>query len=244
MIINICWRGCGGTICKIMAGQGLKYNVDIVMCIDCTGSMGELLDTVKANALKFYPDLKSKCDEKGKEISELRIRVIGFRDFYADRSMAIQDSGFFNIPTQESDFKSFVNGLQPTGGGDEPENGLEALALAINSDWTTGGDRRRHVIVVWSDASTHPLGLERCKNEYYPQDMPKDLDELTNWWDDEQSGKMRRAAKRLVIFAPDASSWSDIGLSWNNTIHHPAKAGKGLEEVDYETIMSTIVNSI
>ena len=67
-----------------MAGQGLKYNVDIVMCIDCTGSMGDLLDTVKSNALKFYPDLKERCDAKGKEISELRIRVIGFRDFYAD----------------------------------------------------------------------------------------------------------------------------------------------------------------
>ena len=59
-------------------GQGLKYNVDIVMCIDCTGSMGDLLDTVKNNALKFYPDLKARCDEKGKEISELRIRAIAF----------------------------------------------------------------------------------------------------------------------------------------------------------------------
>ena len=27
--------------------RGLTYNVDIVMCIDCTGSMGDLLDTVK-----------------------------------------------------------------------------------------------------------------------------------------------------------------------------------------------------
>ena len=52
-----------------MPGQGLKYNVDIVMCIDCTGSMGDLLDTVKTNALKFYPDLKSRCDAKGKEIA-------------------------------------------------------------------------------------------------------------------------------------------------------------------------------
>ena len=227
-----------------MAGQGLKYNVDIVMCIDCTGSMGDLLDTVKTNALKFYPDLKERCDAKGKEISELRIRVIGFRDFYADESDAIQDSGFFNIPDQESDFKSFVNGLRPAGGGDEPENGLEALAMAINSDWTNGGDRRRHVVVVWSDASTHPVGLEKCKNAFYPQNMPSDFDELTNWWDDEQSGKMNKSAKRLVIFAPDASAWTEIGINWNNTIHHPAKAGAGLEDVDYETILSTIVNSI
>lgn len=227
-----------------MAEQGLKYNVDIVMCIDCTGSMGDLLDTVKTNALKFYPDLKARCDAKGKEISELRVRVIGFRDFHADENKAIEDSGFFNIPEQEGEFKEFVNKLVPTGGGDEPENGLEALAMAINSDWTTGGDKRRHVVVVWSDASTHPLGLDKCKNEYYPQNMPTDFDELTNWWNDEQGEKMNKKAARLIIFAPDASAWTEMGIHWDNTIHHPAKAGTGLEEVDYDTILASIAESV
>lgn len=226
-----------------MPEQGLKYNVDIVMCIDCTGSMGDLLDTVKNNALKFYPDLCARCEDKGKEISELRIRAIAFRDFNCDGNSAIADTGFLNIPDEESDFKSFVSGLIPAGGGDEPENGLEALAMAINSDWTTGGDKRRHVVVVWSDASTHPLGVGNS-NTIYPQNMPSDFDELTDWWEDEQSGKMRKSAKRLVIFAPDASAWTEIGMNWTNTIHHPAMAGAGLEDVDYETILSTIVNSI
>lgn len=227
-----------------MAGQGLKYNVDVVMCIDCTGSMGDLLDTVKANALKFYPDLCKKCEEKGKDISELRIRAIAFRDFSVDGSNAIADTGFLNIPAQESEFSSFINGLIPIGGGDEPENGLEAVAMAINSDWTTGGDKRRHVIVVWSDASTHPLEFESSKTEYYPQNMPSSFDELTDWWEDEQNGKMNKSAKRIILFAPDASAWSEIGLNWNNAIHHPAKAGAGLSDIDYDTILSSIVNSI
>jgi hypothetical protein len=205
--------------------------------------MGDLLDTVKNNALKFYPDLHQRCDEKGKEISELRIRAIAFRDFACDGAAAVADTGFLSIPDQESEFKSFVSGLTPSGGGDEPENGLEALAMAINSDWTAGGDRRRHVVVVWSDASTHPLGVGK-ESSIYPQDMPANFDELTDWWEDEQSGKMRKSAKRLVIFAPDASAWTEIGMNWSNTIHHPAKAGAGLEDVDYETILSTIVNSI
>ena len=228
-----------------MATQGLNYNVDIVMCIDCTGSMGGLLDNVKKNALKFYPDLKESCEKKDKEISELRIKVIAFRDFNADGDNALNETEFFKIPEQEDDFRHFINGLSPRGGGDEPENGLEALALAMKSDWTTGGDKRRHVIVVCTDASTHPLETPITKNEYYPQDMPANLDELTNWWEDEQSGVMpSRTAKRLVIFAPDASAWTEIGLNWANTIHHPAKAGEGLTDVDYETIMATIANSI
>ena len=227
-----------------MSGQGLKYNVDIVMCIDCTGSMGDLLNTVKDNALKFYPDLRARCESKDKDISGLRIRVIAYRDFAADGDQAINDSGFFNIPEQEADFKNFIHRLTPEGGGDEPENGLEALAMAINSDWTKDGDKRRHVIVVWSDASTHPLEKPETKTSFYPSNMPANFDELTDWWEDSQGAKMKKAAKRLVLFAPDAYAWTEIGNSWTNTIHHPAKAGAGLEDVDYETILSTIVNSI
>ncbi len=227
-----------------MSGQGLKYNVDIVMCIDCTGSMGSLLDTVKSNALNFYSDLCKKCEEKGKDVSELRIRTIAFRDFSADGKNAISDTGFLNIPAQEAEFSSFISGLKPVGGGDEPENGLEAIAMAINSDWTSGGDKRRHVVVAWSDASTHPLGLEKSKTEYYPQNMPSTFDELTDWWEDEQSGKMNKSAKRIIIFAPDASAWTEIGLNWSNAIHHPAKAGEGLTDIDYDMIISSIVNSI
>jgi hypothetical protein len=226
-----------------MAGQGFKYNVDIVMCIDCTGSMSGILDTVKANALKFYPDLRKKCDENGKEIAELRIKAIAYRDFTCDGDEAIAETEFFNIPDNEEDFKGFVSHLVPKGGGPEPESGLEALSMAINSKWTTGGDRRRHVIVVWSDASTHPLG-DGNDNSCYPSGMPSSFDMLTDWWEDEQSGKMDKSAKRLIIFAPDASAWTEIGTNWTNAIHHPAKAGAGLSDVDYETIISSIVKSI
>ena len=227
-----------------MAGQGLKYNVDIVMCIDCTGSMGSLLDLVKKNALKFYPDLREACEAKDKNIDELRIKVIAFRDYNADGSEGMHETQFFNIPAEEDRFKAFINGLEPNGGGDEPENGLEAVALAMNSDWTKGGDRRRHIIIVWSDASAHPLEATITKNSFYPAGMPANFDEITDWWEDEQGGKMNKAAKRLLIFAPDAQPWTDMGLNWGNTIHHAAKAGDGLDDVDYQTILNSVVNSI
>lgn len=227
-----------------MAGQGLKYNVDIVMCIDCTGSMGSLLSTVKTKALNFYPDLKKKCEEKDKNIDQLRIKVIAFRDYNADGADGMNETSFFTIPDQEDAFKSYVNALVPDGGGDEPENGLEAVALAINSDWTKGGDRRRHIIVVWSDASAHPLESPITKNSFYPTGMPANFNELTDWWEDEQGGKMNKSAKRLLIFAPDATPWSEMGLNFSNAIHFPAKAGEGLSDIDYKTILDSIVNSI
>ena len=152
---------------------------------------------------------------------------------------------FFTLPDQVTEFEQCVSSIEAFGGGDDPEDGLEALAYAIKSDWDTEGMKKRHVIVVWTDASTHPLESPITKNDFYPQDMPANLDELTNWWEDEQSGAMpSRTAKRLIIFAPDASAWTEIGLNWGNTIHHPAKAGEGLTDVDYETIMAMIANTI
>ena len=34
----------------------MAYEVDLVFCIDATGSMDPILDTVKSNALNFYQD--------------------------------------------------------------------------------------------------------------------------------------------------------------------------------------------
>ena len=223
-----------------METTNLTYNVDIVMCIDCTGSMQGLIDTVKQNALKFYPDLRKFCEAKDKHIEQLRVKVIGFRDFYADGAKAIEESAFFNIPEEEEKFKATIDKLEAYGGGDEPENGLEALALAMKSSWVKDGHKKRHVIVLWTDASTHPLEKPETKNQYYPSGMPKDFNELTDLWENNQEG-MSKAAKRLILFAPDAYAWSEIGVNWYNTVHYISKAGNGLKEYDYKTILTVIM---
>ena len=117
----------------------MDYKVDIVMCIDITGSMQDCIDTVKNRALQFWPDLKEALAAASKNVSDVRVKVIGFRDFEADGDGALEISRYFNLSDQGSsdpeDYKAFVNGLVADGGGDEPENSLEALALAIQSDW-------------------------------------------------------------------------------------------------------------
>ena len=51
-------------------------------------------------------------------------------------------------------------------------------------------------------------------------------------------------SKRLIIFAPDGPGWTDISGVWENVVHHPSKAGEGLSEVDYGTIIDSIANSV
>ena len=72
------------------------------------------------------------------------------------------------------------------GGGDDPEDGLEALAYAIRSKWNTEGLKKRQLIVVWSDAPAHELGFGKSA-ENYPKKMAKDFNELTQWWGDKDN---------------------------------------------------------
>ena len=135
----------------------MTYNVDMVFCIDCTGSMDNIIDIVKNNALNFYQDVTATMEKKHKHISQLRVRVVAFRDYLADGKDAMLVTNFFKLPEEAVDFERCVRSLQADGGGDDPEDGLEALAYAIKSKWDTEGMKKRQVIVVWTDAPTHPL---------------------------------------------------------------------------------------
>lgn len=222
----------------------LKYNVDIAMCIDATGSMGSLLNTVKTNALSFYTDLTNAMAEKGKHIDKLRVRVIAFRDYIADGNNAMFATDFYSLPDEAEEFRNDVNSIQPFGGGDEPEDGLEALAYAMKSKWSDGGNKRRHIIIVWSDDGTHALGYG-AKAANYPKKMAKDFEELTEWWGDSSlPGLMDNSAKRLLIYAPEKKYWSTISDSWDNVLHFPSEAGKGLLGLEYQEILNAIANSI
>jgi dolichyl-phosphate beta-glucosyltransferase len=61
------------------------------------------------------------------------------------------ESPFFELPSDEAEFSSFLSGVTATGGGDASENGLEALYLAMKSDFSTG-PKDRQVIVMFTDA--------------------------------------------------------------------------------------------
>ncbi len=224
------------------APRGLSYAVDIVFCIDVTGSMTPIIDQVKANALRFYDDVQTNLTAKGKNVDELRVRVIAFRDLVADGEAAMQESPFFALPAEQAAFSDFVSALFAAGGGDAPESGLEAVALAVNSPWTTRGDRRRQVVVVWTDQPAQPLDPSVVPPAFAGR-VPADFSALTDLWEDAQ-GLLGPSSKRLILFAPDGPGWSDISANWENVVHHPSQAGGGLSEVDYSTIIDSIGNSV
>lgn len=202
-----------------------SFKADVVMCIDCTNSMNGIIETIKNNALTFYPDLKRKCVEQGKAVTSMRIKVIGFRDL--GDALPFEESTFFDIPKEENNFKAFVSNLRPFGGGDNPELGYDALGRAINSDWLYGNDVHQ-VIILWTDDGSHSLS-GRSSNA-------ANMNQLTSLWNNKMSAK----GKRLILFAPSDRSWTKLVNNWDNTTRHDVNAGGGLSDIDYNEILKTL----
>jgi serine/threonine protein kinase len=227
------------------AHGGLGYAVDIVFVIDTTASMWPVLSQVKRSALGFHERLIGTMSAKGKHVSKLRVRIVAYRDFLDRTEDALSQTPFFDLPAQQDAYGRSVGVLTADGGGDEPESGLEALAVAMASPWERGLDRRRHVIVLCTDASAHPLEASAGHLiNGYPRGIPPTFDELTDAWGDPGGRTVEYAAKRLLLYAPDTYPWNLISSHWDSVLHFPSRAGEGLNEVGFDQIVNAIAGSV
>lgn len=247
------------------AEEGIDTNVDIVFVIDATRSMQTTIDMVKASALSFQENLKGFLGEAGRIVRNLRIKVVWFRDFYYDGKYAYGESKFFELPEEKEDFHNFVTEINAAGGGDDPESALEALTLAMRSDFVQDGAKKRHIIVLFTDAEAHAFedydrlveeaAKKGYKPEIYPENMPKDLAEFYNAWQgnaesqdalgsEGETTKLDPTGRRLVLFAPNAYPWTDMEVELEYTIRKSIEAGEGGAELDMGEVYSMIAYSL
>lgn len=238
--------------------QNIDTYMDIVFCIDVTQSMQPTINKVKGFTLSLYDSLVPFMLEKAhREVKQMRTKVIAFRDFYCDGSCSLIESEFFKLPEQNSSFKSFVNSLQAKGGGDDPENALEALALAMRTDWVKINDlstqRARHVIVLFTDDAAHRFEQSReGTDQYYPKNMLRSYEEFIRAWqgqsalgDNRNIYAMDKRAKRLVVFAPDdLYPWNEMSEDLENAVFLPMEKGGGGIDIANEVIINTIGGTI
>lgn len=224
------------------------YCVDIAMVIDSTGSMAPIIEEVKSNASDFYQKFLDAMQANGKNASQVRIKVIDYRDYKCDGQYAMNETGFFTLPAENDVFQSAMDAIEAKGGGDEPESAYEALALAMRSDWTTEGNKRRHVILLFTDASACSLGdSSRTSSPHYPANMPSDLAQLGDMWNglagQELAGMPEQTAKRMVVFAPQVESWTNLE-GWEQVWTSYSQAGMGCDNVDIDMAIQLLVNSV
>lgn len=206
-----------------MLNQSQIYPVDIVLCIDGTGSMRKIINDAKAQAIRFHDDFVRAMEKMEKQPGKLRVRLIVFRDIKFKQFA--ETTRFFNLPDERDEFAAEVSKIKAKGGGgDGPESALEALIEAAKSDWIKDqGLRQRHVIVLWTDAGAHTEALR----------------DFTAAW-----SEMQFNYKRLVVYAPERKPWPELSENLDNSVFYFSKAGQGLADVDYESIMNAIAASV
>ena len=223
-------------------------SVDVVFCIDGTGSMIPCINKVKDNAKRLYADIVSKLSDEGTSVESLRIKVITFRDYKDDGDKAMVISPFFEMDADQTDFEDFLNEkVIPTGGGDIPENGLEALYFAMMSEWVEG-PKDRQVIVLFSDADALPLHARADIPTYPKAEVPADIKGLSEIWaciNNQAIGcKLGDRQKRLILFAPNGTVYSTLNEALDRTTFEPVDMAKGLGDIDFTTIVQAIVASV
>ncbi len=221
--------------------HGLAYHVDLVLVVDGTASMKAFIRAVKRDGRRFPRRLAAEMEHRGRRIAELRVRLVTFRDVRDHGRHAIEQTYFYEMPAEEQNFENAVQDIQLLNGRTYPESGLVGLAVAVNSRWTRLGDRRRHVVCVWSDDEPHSLESEQ---RYLPPELravvPPTLDALTDIWE----GALEATGKRLLVFAPGGGAWKSLAENWSNCLLVPSRAGRGLEEQTTDMVVATIANSI
>jgi hypothetical protein len=227
--------------------------MDVVFVIDATESMAPFIDEVKGRVRAFENDLRSEMEQQSKGIKALRARLVAFRDINDDPATSFEVTRFFSLPDEQSDFAGAFERLETFGGADEPESGLEALYLAMQSPWVREPRdlKRRHIIMVFTDADAHELGAATIPRNFTQGVGPKSMTDLRRYWDGRRASgstgrEMDDGAKRLVLFAPDQiagveTRWSQLAEDWEHTLQMITPAGYGMRDTDWEKIIRTLV---
>ena len=128
-----------GKLAKILdfRGVGQGRPVDIVFVMDVTESMQPYIDAIKQNMINFAHDLASNN-------RDYRLGLVTFEDYVVSK---YPDCNCPYHKTMTSDVNQFINWvgtLHASGGGDIPEDQLDALAYASSFPVSSRGPGHHH----------------------------------------------------------------------------------------------------
>lgn len=125
----------------------IKGVADIVIAVDCTGSMANCIGELKEQLRSFINELQKPSASTQRSV-DWRLKVFGFRDLNADTEPWINLDGPMVARVEEA--QAQVDLLVHTGGGDLPESHLDALwYAATKTSWRPSCTK---VVILFSDA--------------------------------------------------------------------------------------------
>ena len=122
---------------EITSSSGAK--ADIVFVMDVTGSLSEEIAGLKNRALRFADSLAARG-------IDYRLGLVTFRD---------EIDEVHDFTSDAAEFKSWIDGLYASGGGDVKENALEGLARAASLSFRATTQK---IAILITDAEYHQAG--------------------------------------------------------------------------------------
>lgn len=103
--------------------------VDLIFCIDATGSMWDDIEQVKANAAELIRTTRMKCPD-------LRLGLVTYRDFSVDGDRHLET--VLPLTTDYASVEDAIQKITVSGGGDAAEDVLDGLKAALDMEWRAG----------------------------------------------------------------------------------------------------------
>ena len=179
-----------GKLAKILdfRGVGQGRPVDLVFVMDVTESMQPYIDAIKQNMVNFAHDLASNN-------RDYRLGLVTFEDYVVSK---YPDCNCPYQKTMTSDVNQFINWvgtLHASGGGDIPEDQLDALAYASSFPFRP---QAQGIIIIITDAPPHHKG-DGSANTQHDQ----------GFWDHHQKGPGRDRPDRQRRRGDDEAQRAD-----------------------------------
>jgi hypothetical protein len=185
-----------GKLAKILdfRGVGQGRPVDLVFVMDVTESMQPYIDAIKQNMVNFAHDLASNN-------RDYRLGLVTFEDYvvskYPDCNCPYQKT----MTPDVNQFINWVGTLHASGGGDIPEDQLDALAYAASFPFRP---QAQGIIIIITDAPPHHKG-DGSANTQHDQafwdhhDKGQDVTDLTG---SDVAAMMKRNGLTLYAVVP------------------------------------------
>jgi hypothetical protein len=175
-------------------GVGQGRPVDIVFVLDVTESMQPYIDAVKQNIISFVQDLQSNS-------RDYRLGLVTFEDYviseYPDCNCAYRNTMTSNV----NEFINWVSSLHAGGGGDIPEDQLDALAYAASFPFRP---QAQGIIILVTDAPPHHAG-DGSENSQHDQafwDHHKRGEQVTSETGSKVAALLKRNGLTLYAVVP------------------------------------------
>jgi hypothetical protein len=206
----------------------LLKRLDLVFCVDLTGSMGAFLQAARDHMVRILDSLHAELGD------DLRVALVGYRDHTDPKLLEIQP-----FTTSLKQTKKTVDGLSATGGGDAPEAVYSGLDACLALPWRKGAYR---VVVLVGDAPPHACGAH---GDRYANGDPTgiDLDGMANRLEEEgvfvhalaltNDPILERAFRRLSISTGGTFRDTRTGESAMSIVE--AVATKFLRDIELDT---------